>query len=376
MSVRQSWRVGWLSLRNRWLSSRRFQYWAARLPVTRWVARRRARRLFDLCAGFVYSQVLLACVRLELLEILRNGPQTADGLATRVAVPRPALERLLGAATALRLLDCVGGERYALGPDGAALLANPGIAAMIEHHPHLYADLADPVALLRAETGPTRLGRYWPYARAADPSGLGDDQVATYSQLMSASQTLIAGQVLDAYALDRHRCLLDVGGGEGTFLASVAERVPGLRLVLFDLPAVAERARARFATQGLAGRAQVVGGDFRSEPLPKGADVVSLVRVVHDQDDAEALQLLRRVREALPDGGVLLVAEPMAGTAGAEPIGDAYFAFYLWAMGSGRARRPAELAALLERAGFDDPRLLHTSMPLQVQVMVASAGDA
>ena len=56
---------GW---RDRVLASPRFQAWAAAMPLTRPIARKRARALFDLCAGFVYSQVLVACVRRELHE--------------------------------------------------------------------------------------------------------------------------------------------------------------------------------------------------------------------------------------------------------------------------------------------------------------------
>jgi demethylspheroidene O-methyltransferase len=191
---------------------------------------------------------------------------------------------------------------------------------------------------------------------------------------MSASQRLVSGEVLDAYPVERHKCLLDVGGGEGVFLVTAAARAPQLRLMLFDLPAVAERARARFAAEGLADRARAVGGDFFADPLPGGADIISLVRVVHDHDDASALALLRAARRALPDDGTLLLAEPMSGTPGAEPIGDAYFGFYLLAMGSGRPRTPAELEALLRSAGFGRIRRISTRMPLQTCLMVAEPG--
>jgi demethylspheroidene O-methyltransferase len=69
------------------------------------------------------------------------------------------------------------------------------------------------------------------------------------------------------------------------------------------------------------------------------------VRVVHDHDDERVLALLRAVRAALPPGGTLLLAEPMAGTPGAQAMGDAYFGFYLLAMGSGRPRTPQRLGA-------------------------------
>ena len=57
---------------------------------------------------------------------------------------------------------------------------------------------------------------------------------------MTASQPLVADEILDAYPLSRHRCLLDVGGGEGAFVTRAAERTPALRCILFDLPAVAD----------------------------------------------------------------------------------------------------------------------------------------
>jgi demethylspheroidene O-methyltransferase len=98
---------------------------------------------------------------------------------------------------------------------------------------------------------------------------------------------------------------------------------------------------------------------------------VSLVRVVHDHDDAEALAILKAAHRALLPGGRLLIAEPMAGTPGAEPMGDAYFGLYLWAMGSGRARRVGELEDMLNQAGFARAREVRTARPLLVRLLVA-----
>jgi demethylspheroidene O-methyltransferase len=364
-------RERWAAWRGRLLRSPRFRAWASAFPLTRGIARRRAREAFDLCAGFVYSQVLQACVELALFDCLAAGPATAAELAPRLALPEAATLRLLRAAAALDLVERRGGDRYGLGPLGVALAADRGIVAMIAHHRALYADLADPVALLRGTAGATALGAYWPYAGAADPAALGGDAVGAYTRLMSTSQSLVADEVLDAYDVARHRCLLDVGGGDGTFLAAAAARAPALRLVLFDLPAVVAQARTGFAANGLAPRTTFVAGDFHRDALPAGADLVALVRVLHDHDDAPARALLVAVRAALPADGTLLVAEPMADAAGAGRVGDAYFGFYLLAMGSGRARTADELSALLRDAGFGRVRRIVTPLPLQVGLIVA-----
>ena len=123
----------------------------------------------------------------------------------------------------------------------------------------------------------------------------------------------------------------------------------------------------------MAERAQAFGGDFHRDALPAGADIVSLVRVIYDHDDGPALAILRTARRALPEGGTLLLAEPMAGTAGAQPMGAAYFGMYLLAMGSGRSRSAADLAALLRQAGFDRIRERPTALPLQAGLLVARA---
>jgi demethylspheroidene O-methyltransferase len=278
---------------------------------------------------------------------------------------------LLEAAAALRLVEGDTSAGWRLGPLGAVLSGSPGIAAMVHHHRLLYDDLRDPVTLLRGGDTPTQLAQFWSYARADAPADADASQVAAYSTLMSASQSLVADDVLDAYPVRRHRCLLDVGGGEGAFLAAVARRAPGLRLMLFDLPPVASRAHQHLKDVGLADRVAIHSGDFLRDSLPEGADLASLVRVVHDHDDAGAVRLLRAVREALTPGGALLIAEPMSDQAGTEPMADAYFGWYLLAMGQGRPRTPEALMDLTRTAGFREARLRRTARPLLASVVVA-----
>jgi demethylspheroidene O-methyltransferase len=190
---------------------------------------------------------------------------------------------------------------------------------------------------------------------------------------MSASQAFVATEVLDAYALNAHRCLLDVGGGDGTFATTAAQRFPHLRVMCFDLPNVVEGSRIRFANNSIGERAVAVGGDFFTDELPPGADAISLIRVLHDHDDPEALRILQKARAALAPNGVVVIAEPMAGTPGGERVADAYFGFYLLAMGSGKPRSCAALAKLMRAAGFARPALRPTRLPSQVRVLVAAA---
>jgi demethylspheroidene O-methyltransferase len=310
-------------------------------------------------------------VRLKLFDLLAAGPLAADDIAVRLSLPLASTERLLEAAVSLRLVEKRGARRFGLGALGAALKGNPAVAAMIEHHSLLYADLRDPVGLLRGDQHQTELSRYWAYCGSDMPATLPSARTADYTSLMADSQPLVAGEILDAYPLNKHRCLLDVGGGDGGFLIEAAKRHEQLRLILFDLPGVAERAAQRFAAARLVARARAVGGDFFKDALPVGADVLSLIRVVHDHDDDAATAILRAAHRALSPKGVLLLAEPMMGTPGAEPVGDAYFGFYLLAMGRGRPRTVQDLRQMLATAGFASAQLLGTRQPLQSRLIVA-----
>ncbi|PZX11423.1 demethylspheroidene O-methyltransferase [Palleronia aestuarii] len=325
-----------------------FQRLAARLPFVRGHVRREGEAIFDLVAGFVQSQALAALVELRVLHLLRDGAETASALAPRLGMEAGRAEILLRAGVAMGLLDLRGG-RYRTSLRGAALIGVPGLEAMISHHEVLYRDLADPVAFFRGETK-TELAGFWPYVLGGEG---GATEAARYSALMAESQAMVAEETLDAVSLRGVGRLMDVGGGTGVFLEHAARRARGMTLALFDLPAVAEAARVRLAAAGLGERAAIHPGSFRDDPLPAGADAISLVRVLYDHDDATVAALLAKVRALLPPGGRVIVSEPMTGGPRPNVSGDIYFAIYCLAMRTGRARSAGEVAAFLERAGFD-----------------------
>ena len=381
-----SLRMRFITWRNGIFSNPRFQQWAAAFPLTRPITRSRAERVFNLVAGFAYSQVLTACVEAGVLDLLARGASTTDDVAREARLGEAAAERLLRAAASLGLAESVGPARWMLGSEGAALLGNPGALAMIRHHALLYADLADPLALLRADRQtPTALSNFWTYARASAtggvPPGRQDDAedtntpaAAAYSALMANSQAMISEQLISAYRFGNHRAMLDVGGGTGAFVRAVGTAAPALRLGLFDLPDVVAGAETALGRDALIGpRLTLHKGSFLHDPLPQGHDLITLIRILHDHDDEPALRLLRAVRAALPPGGTLLIGEPMAGARGGGAMGDAYFGLYLWAMGSGRPRRPAELGAMLRSAGFASWRAIPTHLPLVCGAIVARA---
>jgi demethylspheroidene O-methyltransferase len=351
---------------NRLVSSRSFQRWAARFPLTRRIVRREGEEMFDLVAGFCHSQILSALVGLGILELLSGGPRDIGQISRSCEVPRDRLDVLLKAGEALGLIKSKRGQ-LRLTRRAAALAGVPGLPAMIRHHEVLYRDLSDPVAFFRGETEP-ELAAFWPYvfgAGAAKDPGTAE----RYSELMADSQTLVAEDTLASIDLSGVRHLMDVGGGTGAFLSAVSAHAPALDLTLFDLPAVVPAAHKRFDDLGM--KVRIVPGSFRDDSLPEGADAISLVRVLYDHQDETVLNLLRSVHDALPIGGRLIVSEPMTGSRRPERAGDAYFALYCLAMQTGRARSAQEITELITRAGFGNVRIAASRRPFITSVVEA-----
>ncbi len=364
-------RMRYAVLRNRILGSARFQHWASRIPIIRIIARHKAAAQFDLVAGFVYSQILFACVETGLIDFLHGSVRTKVELVGHLGLSEHAADRLLRGAAALNLLENPVADQWILGAEGAQMSANPGAMAMVRHHALLYRDMANPLALLRADREQeTALSAYWSYAAKSEHGGQGD--VAPYSALMAATQPMVAQQILAAYDFSRHTSMLDIGGGSGAFVAAVAVHAPAMRCAIFDMPAVIAQTKHHISVGAQSGKPELFGGSFKTDSIPVGFDLITLVRIAHDHDDGVVAALLAKTHAALPSGGKLLIVEPMAAEKAAPRMGDAYFGFYLWAMGSGRPRTADTLSTMLKQAGFSQIRRIKTAQPLITSAIIAS----
>jgi demethylspheroidene O-methyltransferase len=96
-----------------------------------------------------------------------------------------------------------------------------------------------------------------------------------------------------------------------------------------------------------------------------------LIRVLYDHEDQTVEALLSKVFDRLPDGGRLLVSEPMSGGTKPEVSGDVYFSFYCLAMQTGTVRSAARIAELCEKTGFSKIKPLRSRRPFVTTALTA-----
>lgn len=103
------------------------------------------------------------------------------------------------------------------------------------------------------------------------------------------------------------RTVVDVGGGTGSLLAAILNAHPDTSGTLVDVPATVARSAAVFAAAGVSARVHLAGQSF-FDPLPAGADLYLLVKVVSNWTGAELVAILQRCADAAGDRGRIVIA--------------------------------------------------------------------
>ncbi|MEO6502779.1 MAG: methyltransferase [Jatrophihabitantaceae bacterium] len=180
----------------------------------------------------------------------------------------------------------------------------------------------------------------------------------SWTRLMSLGAAEIAEEVLGNISIGLSSpTAVDLGGGDGTFIATLAQRRTDIeRALVLERPSVTKTAERLFVAQGLDDRCAAVAGDLLSDPLP-AADVYFLVSVLHEWPDNDAVRILQNVRAAMSDSGELILVERVfdSGRDDAELV--ASLDMMMLAFTAGRERTVGELSELCRAAELSTPKV-------------------
>lgn len=322
-----------------------------------------AESVLSLASDYRAACVLSAAVDLRVFELLVGKTPTAEEVASAIDGDERGTTILLDTLAALDLL-VKRGDRYESAEGLDTLLGGhePGsVLAMARHHGSClrrWTQLAEVV----------RTGH--PVPRIASVQGKDADEFAFIEAMDNVSAPMASVVFEDLGDLD-FSCVLDIGGGSGTWTAELLRRHPSSRAILFDLPHVMPWARRRLEREGLADRVELVPGDFETDPLPQGADLAWLSAIAHQNSREQNRRLFEAIRDAIEPGGRLLVRDVVLDPSRTSPTFGALFAVnMLVATEGGNTFTLDEYRKDLESAGFEEVRLLRSD-PLMNAVVVA-----
>jgi demethylspheroidene O-methyltransferase len=323
--------------------------------------------LLELLDGFLQTKVLITAHQLDLFTAAAAEPRSATRLQEALGLPGRSATILIDACVALGLLELEGDVLRVPAELAPFLVRAPGqpfrtTTYLLDYYAEVYGALDEMAELVRSD-GASSSFRLRDYFK--DDVEQVDAAVARqYSRYMDQTIAPISKVVLETYDFGQHHSLLDLCGGTGTFCAAIVEATPGLRGAFLDVPACVELGRQQLAERpAVAGRITPIAGDAFTTPLPAGLDVVTICRAAMDWGDDRIEPLYRRVREALPPGGRLLVVERMLPARPCPEARSLYLrsVYFLAKSRSTRYRTPAQHVALLQRAGFSEVEVLEPS---------------
>lgn len=320
------------------------------------------RRLIN---GFQVSQAISVAATLRVADLLAAGPRTSDDIAGESGAEPDALYRLLRALAAVGVLREEDGRRFALTELGEPLRSDVSgsLAGWAEFvgRPAFWQTWG---ALLHSvRTGENAFR----HVHGTDPwswRAVRPDESAAFDRAMASLTARVNRALLDGYDFGRFGTVVDVGGGNGTLLASLLGEFPTMRGILFDQSHVAGPAKEALAAAGVAERCRVVGGSF-FDGVPEGGDAYVLKAIVHDWEDAEAVAIMQACRRAATDGGVLLLIERDLGAPNEAP-GAKLSDLNMLVNPGGRERSVDDYAGLLVAAGFRLVAVTPTASDLSV----------
>ena len=302
--------------------------------------------------GFILSKVLMVALELDLFVLLDKGGLPFEDICSSLGLDRKIGRVFINVLEAFGYLHLQGGT-YMLTEHSKSIMPKyKNVKSWNEEMKVTYESLVDFTQILR--TGnykQSALSAYWAYKKSLDPKSIAPEISRDYSLVMDASQEEIAKLIVDKIDFSGYSHLVDLGGGYGRFAVAVAKSYPGIRITVVDLPSVCSEANRIIAKEGLGDRVSTMGVDFFKSPLPKGADVVTFVRTLHDWQDEEVKKLLGLARSILNSDGTILISEPMNEDDQQIDKSSALSSLMLSLMG-GKRRKVSEYTDLLKSLGF------------------------
>jgi hypothetical protein len=318
-------------------------------------------RLREMLTAYWTSMSIGLAAKLGIADLLVGGPKSPAELAKATGTLTEPLYRLLRALASVGIFVEDEQGRFALTPLAEPLRSDvPGssraMAIMITEEQFLTWGHLE----YSLRTGKIAFDHV--YGKPVfDYLAENPDKAKIFDQAMVSVHGRESNAMCDAYDFSAFGTLIDVGGGNGSLLRTVLDRVPTLQGILYDLPHVVERAKAN-----LPARCEAIGGSFfDSVPAYDGragrTPVAYLMRhIIHDWDDEKSLTILRNVRKVISALDRLLVVEIVV-PAGNAPSFSKFMDLHMMLIPGGKERTETEYGDLFAKAGFRLTRIVPTA---------------
>lgn len=317
--------------------------------------------IIQLAVGFMAAKHLFVASEIDLFGQLASRPATLAELTQWTGVPQRTLRILVDAMVALGLVER-SGNQYQNAPVAATYLSGQGPAdlrPMLRFWNRMsYPTWTHLEEAIRSGQAPNRAG-----------GGFSEADQRIFSEGVGAFTAGPAEALAASYDFSRHRRLLDLGGGIGSFLIPALRQHPGLQGTLFELSGAAAVARQHLDRELEGQRVEVLEGDFLKDAPPSGHDAIIVANVVHGLSPEHNRELFRRARAAATPETRLLIVDFVTDPTHTQPLFAALAAGeFLVNTGEGDVYSEEELRAWLQDTGWQPLEITPLTGPTSLLV--------
>ncbi|MSQ58568.1 MAG: methyltransferase [Betaproteobacteria bacterium] len=320
--------------------------------------------MLHLISGYWVGQAIYAAAELGIADLLGKKGRPVGELARLTQSHEPSLYRLMRALASVGIFTEVAPGSFAQTPMGALLRSDmPGDLAAFSRfqgdawHWQAWGAIAESV-----RSGMSAMTLMHGTPNCFQYLAVHERSAAIFNGAMGGYAAHVHAAVVDAYDFSNAGLIVDVGGGQGTLLAAILEAAPHASGLLVDRAEVLSGADA--VLDHVAGRCATQAGDFFTG-VPSGGDIYVLSTVLHDWNDADAITILRHIREAMQDNGRVLVVEHVV-PAGNEPHPSKFIDLEMMLVTGGKERTAEEYEFLLASAGLFLGRIISTAVSASI----------
>ena len=267
------------------------------------------------------TKILLTAVALDLFSVFQGQSQTVNQVADQRGLNSRALECVLNALVAMRVLN-KSDKDYSNTPVAEKYLVK-GTPEYVGHLLILHDSEWNHWGKLE-ET--VRSGRS-PVSRhvfETQPE-LGAHVLTVLDRIGKGSGVGLA-QRLQLQGFTR---MLDVGGGAGTNAIAFCRAYPDLNATVFDLPQTLKVTKTYVDESGVGDRITLQAGNFHEDPFAGDYDVALMSDILHYQDGRTNAALVEKVYHHLVEGGRLIIKDRFLDPTRTSPAWTTAFAVHI-----------------------------------------------
>lgn len=169
--------------------------------------------------------------------------------------------------------------------------------------------------------------------------------------------------------------ILDLGGAHGAYSMAFAQKNPMAEVTLFDLPHVVEIAKKFIDQQGMKDRIKLIRGDFNTDDIGNGYDLVFVSHVFYQKKGIESV--LDKIYGSLNENGAVVLNHWVVNETRTGPRISVLFDLYMSIMNRAHhVYTVNEYTNLLKEAGFSKERIFDIQTPPSPSMLIIGKKEA